>query len=499
VLSALNKRRYLVLSTFVFVLMVVQTLNQQWSQDFWAHSAAVRELATHPLDPLHPQLDLDAPHPFFTAYALGASALSTVLGIDSITALAVLGLANLLLVLIGLRVFTKATIKDPRAGFYVLVFTLVLWGIRPWRYSGFLHLNALGFELPLPSTFATGLTLLALAAFASFLRSGSAVRLGTVAGLAALVLISHPITAIFLGIGILALSLSASSQHRSRAMLGVVAIGAVSALAAVLWPYYSFVELVFGEAAEFHLSNRTMYEDALLRIWPALLGVPLLVARLRTNRRDPLVWTFAGLVLVYLYGGLADAWSYGRVMPALVLMLHMALAGWLSDLEARSQIPVVGYLGLGGLLAISSIGMLPGLVRAVPEQLLPASIRADPRLETTAEHYQFLAREVGQYDTVLADMATAWPVPTYGGKVVANAAPQLFVDDNRQRQIDVVGFFSASATRQQRLATIKRYEVEYVLVDSTSISPRTLDDLEGLGSVTAVEGDLVLIELPEGP
>jgi hypothetical protein len=496
VLSLLNKGRYVVLSSLVFVLMVVQTLNQQWSQDFWAHSAAVRELASHPVNPLHPQLDLDAPHPFFTAYALGAAALSTALDITSVTALAVLGLVNLLLVLIGLQTFTNATIRDPRAGFYVLVFTLVLWGIRPWRYSGFLHLNALGFELPLPSTFATGLTLLALAGFASFLRTGSPARLAGVAGLAALVLVSHPITAIFLGIGTLALSLSASRQHRTRTLLGLVAVGTVSVLAAVLWPYYSFLELVSGEGAEFHLSNLTMYQDALLRIWPALLGVPLLVARLRTNRRDPLVWTFAGLVMVYLYGGLADAWSYGRVMPALVLMLHMALAGWLSDLEAKSQIPVVGYLGLGGLLAISSIGMLPGLARAVPEQLLPASIRADPRLETTAEQYQFLASEVSQYDTVLADLATAWPVPTYGGKVVANAAPQLFVDDNRQRQIDVVGFFSASATRQQRLGIIEHYEVEYLLVDSTSISTSTLDDLESLGSVIAVEGNLVLIELP---
>ena len=37
----------------------------------------------------------------------------------------------------------------------LLVFTLLLWGVTPWRWSGFLSANSFGFGLPYPSAFAT--------------------------------------------------------------------------------------------------------------------------------------------------------------------------------------------------------------------------------------------------------------------------------------------------------------------------------------------------------
>jgi len=50
--------------------MYRHTRNQLWVEDFWEHSAVVRELSTHLLHPKHPQLLLDAPHPFYSPYAV---------------------------------------------------------------------------------------------------------------------------------------------------------------------------------------------------------------------------------------------------------------------------------------------------------------------------------------------------------------------------------------------------------------------------------------------
>lgn len=155
----LSDHRYLILGTLLFALMLSRTVNGQWDGDFWEHSAVVRELATHPFAPQHPQLLLAAPHAFFTPYALVLGWVSRLTGWDAISTLALAGLVNLLLFLYSLRAFVSALLNSA-AAFYTLLLLLLLWGISPWYYSGFFHLGALGFVLPYPSTFATALVLL---------------------------------------------------------------------------------------------------------------------------------------------------------------------------------------------------------------------------------------------------------------------------------------------------------------------------------------------------
>src|SRR5205823_5618372 len=45
---------YVTVAAVLAVLLAIQTLNQQWSRDFWLHLATVRAYATHPLHPLEP-------------------------------------------------------------------------------------------------------------------------------------------------------------------------------------------------------------------------------------------------------------------------------------------------------------------------------------------------------------------------------------------------------------------------------------------------------------
>src|SRR5262249_31176636 len=166
------RHRYWWLAAILFGAMLVQTVNQYWTGDFWEHAAVVRELARHPSAPRHPLFAVDAPHPFFTPSAVVASWLTRGTGVSPITALSILGLVNLICLIVAFYLFASAVLS-PNAAFWGLLFTLVLWGREPWRYSGFLHLGALGFVLPYPSIFAMWLMLLTLYALLRFRDHGS--------------------------------------------------------------------------------------------------------------------------------------------------------------------------------------------------------------------------------------------------------------------------------------------------------------------------------------
>ena len=202
----LSRYRYLFLSAAVALLMLVHTSKRLWTADFWEHAAVVRELATNPLSPHHPQILSDAPHAFYSPYTVVAGWISRATGMDCVRTLAVLGFANLALLLSSLWMFSVALLKRREAAFYVLLFTLVLWGPTAWMYSGFFHLHVLGDVLPYPSTFAAAIALLASAIYCKALRTGNHLWLIPVALVSLVVALTHPPTFIFFCVCIFSLT-----------------------------------------------------------------------------------------------------------------------------------------------------------------------------------------------------------------------------------------------------------------------------------------------------
>ena len=83
-----------IVAGILLLLMTAIILQHPWFGDFWEHAAVVRELATHPLSPRHPLLSSDAPHAFFSPYALAVAGASRALGSDPVTTLAAAGIGN---------------------------------------------------------------------------------------------------------------------------------------------------------------------------------------------------------------------------------------------------------------------------------------------------------------------------------------------------------------------------------------------------------------------
>lgn len=62
--------RYLILSILIIVIVSIHVFYGKWGGDFYDHSAVIRELTDNTFRPGHPFFLSDAPHAFFSPYAL---------------------------------------------------------------------------------------------------------------------------------------------------------------------------------------------------------------------------------------------------------------------------------------------------------------------------------------------------------------------------------------------------------------------------------------------
>ncbi len=470
-LQALADRRFLLLSLFTVVAYAIGARDGDWIADFWEHAAVVRELSTHPFSPRHPQLSLDAPHPFFSPYSVTLGLLARFTATDALDLLPIAGAFNLALLLVGLRLFigSLAPGRGSRAAFYSLLLILFLGGEK-WAWSSFFNVAALRVVPPYPSTFAAGLSFLMLGLYARSKRSDLHLWhcLPATVGLS-VVLVTHPLTAVLLYIGLIVIAVDrAGLRPRAEHFAVGLCIGA-SVLLALVWPYYPFWSLV-SRGDEFHGQSLFLYEGVLERVWPVLFGVPVLIQRFSRRRTDRLVWIFLGLVFVYAYGFASDRFGYGRVISFAMIALQIALGCWLAGMEGSSRRAVVwgAWLVLLGIVATSRED-----VRRLVEH------------RSTLDEHEFLREHVGQYDLVLADVRSSWRIPANGGKVVATLHPLYWVEDMEERRRDAETFFAPEATRAEREAILDEYRPDFILMARWHL--RELEELSAFG--TAVDSN----------
>lgn len=455
-------QRFAILSVSVFVLMCLRTRNGVWVGDFWEHSAVVRELSTHLLHPQHPQLLLNVPHAFYSPYSVATALLSRALRLDVITTLSIVGLVNLGILLLGIRLFVFSLMpQHPTAtAFYTLLLVLFFWGNYPWHYSGFFHIGALGSVLPYPSTFAAGLSLIALSVNLQRINLKRSILLVPIFLLAVIILISHPLSFLFLAVGLLSFSFDARDSLLSD-MLLIAALLVASLLCVALWPYFPMLQFLMGESDVYHASNRVMYQAVLSRTWPSLLAIPWVISRMRSNLRCPLVLMLAILSGLYLYGALSGKYSFGRVISYIILLLHFTIAERFSLFESRLCVPHVPRWCQRLLFSTSVVICCLVLSWQAFEKTLRQSL---PGQRSTDASLLFLAKFTGQYDVVLSDLQTSWLIPTFGGKVVAARNPLAFVPDQKVRRSDLEHFFRRESTLGERQRIIEKYGAKYLLL-----------------------------------
>lgn len=150
----------------------------------------------------------------------------------------------------------------------------------------------------------------------------------------------------------------------------LIALGATFAVV-VTWPYYSVIDLVASSSGFDEINART-YRSIASRTFLAIPGLMiLLTARPRPAKVG---WAYAATIVgaVYVGGALTDRAAFGRVMPGLMLVLHLAMGDWFaSAIETRPQfMRRVAVLGLTAIVLVGLAGTATGWLRGVPRALV---------------------------------------------------------------------------------------------------------------------------------
>jgi hypothetical protein len=491
----LVRHRYAALVGVVTILGLIQTLNGHWSTDMWEHVAVVRGLIDDPFRSTPPLTLLDTP------YTVTLGALGHAFGASAVTMLSLAAIGNLLLLLVALRSFVIEATANRRAPFWALVFLLLLWGLSPYRFSGFFNLNSIGFVLPYPSTLATGIALLTLSAALRAMRNRRPVLFVAVAvGTTAVVLV-HPITGSWLAVGLLAVGISRARVPRDWVWLG--AAGAVGFALTLLWPYYSLFDLL-RDTSSYDAANKAMYRDVPTRLLPAVIGLWVIWRRFRADRRDLLAALLVGGLAIYAYGYMRDEYSYGRSLALIVLILDVAAADGVGRLEGRFRWGRAtawyraGAVVLGALLVLGLVESRGGLVRMVPERLLPTSVRTSHELVRTDERYSFLEDRVGRNDVVIGSTdRDNQVIPAIAGRPLQPFWMAPVIPDIEARTAAQAEFLDPATASDRRAEIAARYNARFVLVhkrEGTSAS--LVRVLEASGATLVYDrGDFQLVAL----
>jgi hypothetical protein len=196
---------------------------------------------------------------------------------------------------------------------------------------------------------------------------------------------------------------------------------------------------------------------------------------------------------MFAVGWILDRPTLGRALPAVMLMLHVALADLVaSEVEERS-----GGRRRSAAIAATSVavvvgigGTASGLIRAVPRDVLPDRLGDRAELQSLVGEYRPIGKRIPRDDVIVASAPLALGSAAVGGKAVAPSAPAPFVHDVTQRRRATATILDPEATGAARGLELDRYGVDWLVL--------TPDDVDRLRSAGAfADGSVAADE--EGP
>ena len=472
---------FAIVAAGTLLVVVGHAHNRLLGDDFWEHAAVVRALAADPLHPKHPLLDVHAPHAFFSPYALAWALVARITGADVLSVLLAASAFNVLLLCAALVAFLHRASSHPWiTAALTLPLWLFAWGPRPWDWSGFLNVETLVLVGPYPSTFAAALVFVALAVALDAHAKRS--RLAVLAVLTAVCWLVHPTTAVVLLAGVVALfAARAGGGFRPIALEGALIAGAVAAglRAAAAWPYFPFGDLFRSRTnAEFDEQSRVLFQHVASRMWPTIALAPLLLVRLRHDRRDLFVALAVAAVAIYTLGAFGRT-GLGRAVSWIAVFVQLGAAETGAALAVR--LPPRAQAAAAALVVIAAV-VASGFHR---ESLGKAWPREDTHVAS-----EIARGVVGADDVVLAELETGVMIPWVAGKIVASPHPLYWVPDHGERRRDVARFFATDATVDERRAILQRWHVRWLFVDR-----RQANDIEALSATVRADGKWRLLRV----
>lgn len=444
-------------------------------------------------------------NPYFSPYMVFWAVIGLITHLGTFVLLKISSFVNLAVLLIGIGVFTRSQARRPLtrsrplttthpftasqwAPVWALLAVLLLWGTVFMYWSGFLSLPTLVVGTAYPSTFAVGLTLIVWTQVLGLLRGPDGgpnwwARWLVVAVLAWTILLTHQFTALGAAIACLFFLIDERRRLTRQKLLGAGLVVIVVTVLALAWPWFSVFASSSG-ADVFNELHETLYED-----WPAryglllLLGTPVLLYRLRRNRTDPLALTAAVCTAITITGGITGQYFLSRALPTAAIVTQVAvgiaIAAWIGNLAIHRWGRFYAALCLLALL-IGAVGQ-SGVINLLAPDHYPEAL--DERFESRkpGAKQTWLKGTVQPGDVV---MTQTWDVlvmiPAFGYQTVQPAWPDPFLGKQAEaRTHDTETFFDPDTPDAKRRDIAKRYDIDWVVVDSADLKAvRDLPELD---------------------
>jgi hypothetical protein len=464
--------------------------------DAWEHHRAIVALAHDLRNPGNPTYATDDLSIRYSPVSVSLAALSRATSIDPWTLQSAEAVLNTLLLCLGVRALLRALGRPDAAGLSLLAM-VSLYGGAP-GYANSTALADLPWHQVNPSAFAFVIVLFAWALFLN-LTTDRAAKIGwfALALMLGVAMLEHAMTGVlgFLGLGLFSLFAGTPGAATSLKRLSLVAAVASGATGVCLaWPWYSFARAVLSRP-----DNDYWFNPGILRImltqWCApgvVLSAWALTARDRRTILPLLACGFAVLGLVFFHLAIGVAAADLQILSVRAWRERLVQLFVPSPLTASAAFTLAACVTTIYFLApqLAAIVREPHLARAYIAPLLHREDK-QPHLRET---YRALLANVPQRDVVLAEPATAWPIPSFGPRIVAAAHYEFFVPNQRQREADVKRFFQTT-DESERLAILTRYNARWLLLDESRLTDRQKADLERPNSIVSRAGPLILTDV----
>ncbi|MEV6010340.1 hypothetical protein AB0M29_26420 [Streptomyces sp. NPDC051976] len=451
---------YVLVAALFWLILTVAARHTPINGDFGQHASAVERVKADWLHPANPLLrESGTGSPYYSPYIVTLGLLARATGAAGWKVLRWCGPVNLAVLVVGVGAYAHTLSRRRLAPVYALLAFTLLWGVNGSAWSGFCGVRSLTLVASYPSTFAVGLSFVLWTLADRLARRPATVAayagLGVLAGI---LLLIHPITALAAGVGVAAVVAGRQRGWTRRvAARWAVTVGAALVVAAV-WPYYDVFRLAGDSTVD------AVHKELYAHLWGwyglALVGLPALVRRGRTCRRDPLVLMFGADLLIVTYGWFSGHYTYGRVFALLLVPLQFALAVELAEIPPWTLLRRV----LAPLAAVAlGLGLLAQAGAVMPRHVLVRTLER-PR---PWPGYQWAAHRIPVGAVVLTSgYLPIHVLPAYGAFLVAPAwpDPSTSLADRDRRFADTRAYLAPHATPALQRAIQQRYDVSWLLL-----------------------------------
>ncbi|MDD3563419.1 MAG: hypothetical protein PHR32_07080, partial [Candidatus Cloacimonetes bacterium] len=287
------------------ILVIIGVVRCDYWGDYIHHVGAIRELALHPLHPVHPQLGINAMTPFFTPYHFFVAMLQRITNIDTYKLLSYFGILNYLFLMASICLFVKKLFKSKMAVLLYVFFMLYLWGFPTLDFSGFTHLKVIGSVASYHSTLSNAMVYLTLYLFMKYVETKKIIYLPMQALSIALCVIPNPVNApvMYVAYVLLVATYSFYNSWDKKILITGGLVVFVSLALWALWPYASLIEIIRARGMSQTLWPRSGFSNmksifgALL---PTIVGVSILMPLNTKNKENTWIYlSFIAFLMIY--------------------------------------------------------------------------------------------------------------------------------------------------------------------------------------------------------